>query len=275
MTTTSADRTAISQSFIEQVSSIGRELFVEIFTDATKKRQGNLLAWSVLTILLSLSYVTTEEGSLFGLKLKKTDLMPLTIIVTCVCTYFIIVFLLSVIRDLTANGYRFISLTPKIDRTIASLRKEQEDEKVKLLQAVNPGLHIEMLQGEEKKKDKYTPQIEELTKKLQAIVDDQNKDYGTIILELNSLTKQLDSLKREMNKNIADYRETFLKQAQEGTNAVIANFNSASNKIKRRYNAVTTLLNWYATVFVLILVTEIIFPFGLGVYAILLGFGLI
>ena len=262
------------KSFIEEISEIGQTIFVDILAKETIKRQTNLLIWLVITILISLAYVDITETTLQGLKLKPTDKIQLNYVVGSVCLYLIAVFIVSILKDISANGYKFFSITPKVDHIIRSLNHEVQIKQWRLFDALEKPVELisYRLQEEDKIRQKYRPQLEALRERSLEITLSGRADR--FLKENTEIDIKMDVLEEKQKKEIKSLYSEIDQRVKES--ADIANdIEIEWEIIERKVNAFTNLLRLYTVFYFLFLVIEIAFPISVGMFVSLLSFGMV
>src|SRR3990172_751617 len=103
----------------------GAQLYSDFFSDATRKRQGQLLISAILVILISHSLIEFTQGSLGGATFKVPDTTVLIWIARILCLYFIVVYMLGVLQDYQAFAFKERLIRYKIDKFIEQVRDKK------------------------------------------------------------------------------------------------------------------------------------------------------
>lgn len=254
-----------TSSFREEIAFIGKELFTELLSELTRKRQNYLLAWSILTILTSLSYVTIQEVTIIGIKIRPDGLGPLKEIFGTTCIYFIILFSVACIKDYSMYGYKFFSLTPKIDSLVLTCSNEYQSA-VKSARETSSEILKENLIEKTRIEEEFSDQVNLLQNKLKPLQG--RRDYR-VILELDRFYEEFEALKRMRNKKLSTMRE----KSQEVLDTADMTLTENLSRVEHQSRALGQTIRWQFANFILGFLIEISFPIMLGFIAVLLSFG--
>ena len=224
-----------SSEFMTRISEPGKGLLADPISEVTKRRQVHLLISSVITILLSNGILIFEEGSLAGLNFSTQKSNDLVLISGLVCCYLFVMYSFYLYRDWKLTRYIRLPLHAEI-HTLRNLVQEEMVNRFKRQQSRSAATS-ELLDARREKWNEYkVDSIEEL--------DESFMDRMNRFLEYCE-TDGLDKIQDEALKTAFD--EGLSKKA-----TFIAETLITSHRIDN--------IRVFA---------EVLFPAGLGVYAIL------
>lgn len=110
-----SDKGSLNPSiYFEKFSEYVSELYTDRFSDATRKRQANLLVCATLLILVRLSYLAPTTGSLGGLSFTFPTPTALNALGGFLCLYFLVIYIVGILQDIEALKPREMLVIMKI-----------------------------------------------------------------------------------------------------------------------------------------------------------------
>ena len=126
-----AQGSVISSIYFEKFSEYVAELYIDRFSDLTRKRQTNLLVCATLVILVRLSYLAPTTGNFGGLSFTFPNPTVLNVLGGLLCLYFLIIYITGFLQDMEASKSRENLIIMKI--RALSMQMDLEGEVVKQL----------------------------------------------------------------------------------------------------------------------------------------------
>ena len=96
----------VSSIYFEKFSEYVAELYMDRFSDLTRKRQTYLLTCATLVILVRLSYLAPTTGSFGGLSFTFPNPTALNVLGGFLCLYFLVIYITGFLQDIEASKLR-------------------------------------------------------------------------------------------------------------------------------------------------------------------------
>ncbi|KRE97788.1 hypothetical protein ASG87_14770 [Frateuria sp. Soil773] len=243
--------------WVARLNGPGSSLLAPFSSEATRKAGRQLVLLSALTILLSGGLVTFGEGTFAGLKFAPSKMVAVVTLAGLACAYFAILYVLDLYRDYQAARYQrmpaLVDYQRLKDEALAQYNAKME--KADFLATETQRLLRERTE-----------------KRIQLGLDAPLPHYPSLSggaiddIEAQLAVREADSRQRQRAMDeFSDYCRNdgldSLQQEQIGL--------AVDRSITARFEALLSLMRTTARLDRFRLVTEVVFPMGLALFAII------
>lgn len=194
--------------FLDEFSRIGEELFQDIFSDRTIKRQVNLIIVSIMTVLISMSLINPTEASFQGLKFPTANAKDITYLFSIANFYMLIIFSFSAYRDWTLYTLKITRQAASINRLNAEHIKIFNERQRKLDKLFKDHSDIlaaraELFEQRSEIDEKYREQIQSLSDQLNLSIEEGRYQ------DTNEIYEEIEHLYNQQERELKPFEELF------------------------------------------------------------------
>jgi hypothetical protein len=271
-------RAEINSYYINSLTKIGSMYFSETLSELSRKRQNILLICSIVTILVAFAIITPLEGEFGGVKYQFSNITIFKKLAATVTTYFFVVYMISVLRDIRLNYYQNLPAQLEMRQLMDKMKQANLDRRERIerfKEEFDKRMSVRIEEQEDLRKlfDKvqyeYSRQRSELLNlKYDNYQMVNNETHDLLQSEIDMVSqksfdeiKVFDELGKEMLEKDGVNDLNKLMRAEAYDFSLNKKFNSILEiqKIKKLHNFLSTFV-------------EIVFPLGLAIYAIYVGY---
>lgn len=242
--------------WVARLNGPGSSLLTPFSSEATRKAGRQLVLLSALTILLSRGLIAFGEGSFAGLKFMPSKLADVVLLAGLACTYFVILYVLDLYRDYQAAHYQrmpaLVDYQQLKDEAVAQYNAKME--RADFLATETQRLLRE-------RKEKHT-QLE---------LDTPLPDYPSLSgAPIDDIEAQLAVREAESKQRLQAMDEFSVYCRSDGLDSLQKEQIglAVDRSLNARLEALISLMRTTARLDRFRLVTEVVFPVGLGLFAI-------
>ena len=241
------------KEWVARLESPGTSLLAPFTSEATRKAGRQLVFLSALTILLSKSIITIGEGTFAGLKFQPSKIAAMVLLAGLACTYFLLLYAFDLYQDWKATQYKRIPALVEYRRLYDETRQEQNArmERWSFLETETERLR-------QLRRDKYEEYFG-VNQVSQPSIDAENE----LEPDMEAIDRShQDSLKMDefseycRNDELEKLTNEYLTLALDET-------------LNARFEALLAMVETTYHVDKLRLVTDVVFPLGLGLFAVI------
>lgn len=249
--------------YFELLSGYGKSAFKELMSDLSRKRQTNLLATALITILLSFSIVGIVETEFFGLKFTFSDIKIIPAVTGAVCIYFLSIYLVGVFQDWQHASFSTLPSRINIQNLsnrISLARLERAGKSASFAKEIS-----EKMEQTLQERSEIYKELDELKNRQRIEADEANEKYPNMpgFGEMLLFPKQ-EAEQRPIYEKLAKFdKDNSLLSVAEKTKRHLRD-----TSLEGKANLLDEVMRKYETLNIINVIIQIVFPSLLAIFAI-------